>query len=424
MQRLAKELKARGHQPRRALLTHQLQLAKSAADARDQHGLYSVIRRLAPKSSRQVVRIRDSNGGMLNVEHEFCEIQGYFSELFQSSSPHFAYVRIDLWSFKMCGRPCGPPELGRLCRQPQLQPFRACEGQILQPLAELMSECYQGKSPVPPHWLPCHLALLPKPNKSTRRPENLRPLGIQDPAAKIYSRALRSALYEEVKDTVLKFPQFSYLANRSTEDAIHRVMEHCRAVRCRRERAVRTVYSKKAGVKRPKIGGGAQLTLDMSTAFDRVPRSSLTEALLWAGASMQTVQGVLDLHEQCKYVIRHGPHTSYLSMKRGVKQGCTLAPLLWVVYSVYVAHHIGLETDYQWMLSHLTMYADDTHACWDLASSADLRFMSLCVRRIYEVYARFGMKLNPQKSVFVASSEYRAGNGYGKGAAAIRCLAV
>ena len=54
------------------------------------------------------------------------------------------------------------------------------------------------------------------------------------------------------------------------------------------------------------------------------------------------------------------------------------------------------------MLSHLTMYADDTHACWDLASSADLRFMSLCVRRIYEVYARFGMKLNPQKSVFIS----------------------
>ena len=288
-----------------------------------------------------MVRIRDPSGGMLNVEHEFCEIQGYFSELFQSSSPSFEYVR------QVYDRPLEALRSTRIGKavpatSASASAFRACEGQILQPLEVLMSECYQGKSPVPPHWLLCHLALLPKPKKSTRRPENLRPVGIQDPAAKIYSRALKSALYEEVKDTILTFPQFSYLASRSTEDAIHRVMEHCRAVRHRHELAVRTVYSKKEGVKPPKIRGGAQLTLDMSTAFDRVPRSSLTEALLWAGASMQTVQGVLDLHEQCKYVIRHGPHASYLSMKRGVKQGCTLAPLLWVVYSVYVAHHVGL----------------------------------------------------------------------------------
>ena len=110
----------------------------------------------------------------------------------------------------------------------------------------------------------------------------------------------------------------------------------------------------------------------------------------------------MQLHDGCQYVLSHGPHTETLAMKRAVKQGCTLAPLLWVIFSVYIRHHIGLATDYAWMMQCLTLYADDTHACWQVRCKADLCFMADCVRKIYHVYETFGMKLNPQKSSFIS----------------------
>ena len=78
------------------------------------------------------------------------------------------------------------------------------------------------------------------------------------------------------------------------------------------------------------------------------------------------------LHEHCQYVIRDGPCTGRLAMRIRVKQGCTLAPLLWVIYN------------YEWMMASLTLYADDTHACWVVNTRSDLQFMRMCIQRIYE----------------------------------------
>ena len=102
--------------------------------------------------------------------------------------------------------------------------LKACSHVVLAPLTKRMNAYFSGADALPEHWLLCHLALLPKPHKSTRRPENLRPLGIQDPAAKAYSRVIKNKFVEEVRDTILKFPQYAYLADRSTEDAIHRIV--------------------------------------------------------------------------------------------------------------------------------------------------------------------------------------------------------
>ena len=176
-------------------------------------------------------------------------------------------------------------------------------------------------------------------------------------------------------------------------------MEHCRAVRHGYNQAVRTVCSKQSGIKAQAISGGAQFALDMSTSFDRVPGDYLNDALSWAGATDQMIQGIPGLHEHCQYVIRHGPCTGRLAMRRGVKRGCTLVfcwPLCWGLFtSVYVAHHIGLATDYAWMMISLTLYADDTHACWIVNNRSDLQFMRRRVLKIYEVDSKFGMKLNP-----------------------------
>ena len=46
----------------------------------------------------------------------------------------------------------------------------------------------------------------------------------------------------------------------------------------------------------------------------------------------------------------------------------------------------------------MTLYADDTHCAWRLQSEQDLNFMIKSALGIFEVYKRYGMRINPDKS--------------------------
>ena len=151
---------------------------------------------------------------------------------------------------------------------------------------------------------------------------------IQDVAGKSFSRILKQRLLAQVGPRILQFPQFAYVSGRSTEGAIARVVEHCNNVREELGHCKRNIYSKRDGHKAMAINGGIQLAVDMSTAFDRVPRSALRQALVWAGASAQLVEVIDKLHDQCGYHIQHAGFRGTVNVKRGVRQGCTLAPVL------------------------------------------------------------------------------------------------
>ena len=97
---------------------------------------------------------------------------------------------------------------------------------------------------------------------------------------------------------------------------------------------------------------------------------------MWAGASFQLVEVIDKLHDQCDYHIQHAGFKGTVNMKRGVRQGCTLAPVLFAIFSCFLADIIGKRTDYTWMQQSLTLYADDTHAAWVVRSGADLPFLS------------------------------------------------
>ncbi|CAE7249315.1 unnamed protein product [Symbiodinium sp. CCMP2592] len=82
-------------------------------------------------------------------------------------------------------------------------------------------------------------------------------------------------------------------------------------------------------------------------------------------------------------------------------QGCTLAPLLWLVFSAYMTSRIALQLPAEWVQEHLTLYADDTHASFDTDSIADIKFAFRAIQIIFEVYKSHGMKVNPNKSGIV-----------------------
>ena len=401
-----KELRQRGRQARRDLPNRELALAAEAAHRNDSGQLHRIIRRLAPKQKRDTVRIHGPNGEMLREAEEHGTIVQYFQQLFQSTAEPCTYPCPSVYTLNVStqdvfealdGTKYGkavPP------RSAPSSAVKICADLLAQAVTPQVNACLSGVA-TPPLWADCHLALIPKPKKPARRPENLRPLGLQDCGAKAYAKLLKQLLLREVSAQLVSLPVFAYLPHRGTDDAIARVAEHCRWVRERHQQNISNVHTHRLRQPKSQAYGGLQLAIDLSTAFDLVPRAEMYNALCWAGASPGLVASIMDLHSVCRYTVTHKSRASHLHMRRGVRQGCTLAPLLWVVYSAYMTYQLQKRLPAQWVADHLTLYADDTHASFKIECLNDVRFAFRAICTIFEVYKLYGMKVNPSKSGIV-----------------------
>ena len=341
---------------------------------------------------------------MLTYQQEHQAIIDYFEKLFQSNMPAMTMLSPSSQS----NYQVTPPDFEKaLCslKVGKAVPsdcapssaMRACSDMIARVAAPQAEACLRGES-TPSLWCDCTLALIPKPHKPAKRAENLRPLGLQDTGAKAYAKLLKGQLLLEVGKTLLAYPLHAYLPGRSTESAITRVTDHCRAICTMHQGQIANVHTRRAKIKQQHVIGGIQLAIDLSTAFDMVPRDKLLQALIWAGSSDILANAVLDLHQVCRYSIQHRGRVRHICMRRGVRQGCTLAPLLWAVYSAYITHHIADELTMSWVSEHLALYADDTHASWTIESLESLKQALKSIPVIFRIYRAFGMQVNPLKS--------------------------
>ena len=87
--------------------------------------------------------------------------------------------------------------------------------------------------------------------------------------------AVRERLQSIVQEFVMSSPQYAYITGKSIDGAIARVVQHCAYVREQMKCAVPTVHDRRARKTVKACCGGAMLSLDLSRAFDEVPRESL-----------------------------------------------------------------------------------------------------------------------------------------------------
>ncbi|CAE7198951.1 unnamed protein product [Symbiodinium sp. CCMP2592] len=403
-QRSYREVRQRGLLHRKQLLHRRLEEARRAESAKDTRLLYQVVRDIAPKMQGGRVRIRSEAGEVLMASEEHAEISAYFQQLF-SLHPHDIEPspRLDPLILNENEILSSLGKLGKGKAVPVLHApssaWRHCRQQLCGPLTEAF-HC-ETTAGYPGRWADCNLALIPKPGKTIKRPDSLRPLGIQDAAGKAIARVLKERLFVQIRETLEQYPQFAYLCNRSAQDAIQRVTEHCSKVRGKVEQDRHNIYHKKSGKVRSKYVGGAQMALDMTTAFDRLPRTALQAAMEWAKVDPNLASMILEVHGACRYRIEHEGFVSYVDMSNGVRQGCTLAPLLWALFSVYLLHRIELRLSSQWPRDSMTLYADDTHCAWKLENAQDLAFFIQSAVVVLEVYQEFGMQVNTEKSALI-----------------------
>ena len=403
-QRSYRALRTQGRWYRRKLLVDKMLRATQAERSKDARALYQVIREISPIQNGGKVRIRSTDGHLLNPEEEHVEISGYFFQLFGADKPdvqataRLQPIEIYPEELELSLKRLGPGKAVPVGSAPS-SAWRYCRSLLSGPLADAFQEGTMAG--YPSRWADCSLTLIPKPNKTNKRPESLRPLGIQDAAGKAVSRVLKQKLFPQIRAALESYPQFAYLEGRSTSDAIQRVVAHCDRIRGKLSNDKHNLRHRKAGKKRLKYQGGAQLTLDMSAAFDRLPRQALEDSLRWAGADEETISILIDMHCACHYKIVHEGFVAYIDMRNGVRQGCTVAPILWATYSVYLLHLIEDRLNSSWPKEPMTLYADDTHCAWDLCTIQDLRFFVRSMTVIFEVYRQQGMHINEDKSALI-----------------------
>eukprot|EP00439_Symbiodinium_sp_Y106_P035989 s1005_g4.t1 len=191
-------------------------------------------------------------------------------------------------------------------------------------------------------------------------------------------------------------PQYAYLVGRQTLDAIDRVFSHCHRTR----NAVANLRSSPFDVphkSRVPLRGGVQLSLDLSKAFDRLPRSKLEEALRRINVHPDQIQLILYIHYEMLLVFCKNEYTSEIHTNSGIRQGCGLAPLLWTAYTLLTLEKLEafLSRD------QLTAFADDYHVSWEIESL--LQFNNCCVQigRIIDVLTDLGMQISTDKTAIL-----------------------
>ena len=408
--RLTRELRQRGKQARADKLHDLMSQMESASLANDFYALYHCIRQIAPKQVRRRVQIRSSEGKILGPAAEHESIVKHYTVLFAPHAPFrnpaAPQLVVDITADKLLRKFINIKST--ISVPPGCAPAAAWKA-VKDEASVWLSNCMrkrlcESNADVPRIWSDCWLSLVPKPHKRTQQPGDLRPLGIQEITGKVAISAIKDLLFEQVKDTILRFPQYAYTRGRGTDAAISLIAAHCRRVRASIKGKRLSIHERKEGMLGTPHFGGCQLKLDMSTAFDRLPRLLLYRSLLWAGASTPLAHAIIEWHNRCQYHVQHGGRKSSIPLIRGIRQGCCLAPLLWSVYSSYLLHLLSEKLPSLDLQSCVTMFADDTHARWEFSSKADVHLMFRVVQAIFEVFECSGMLVHADKSEFIYSS--------------------
>ena len=157
------------------------------------------------------------------------------------------------------------------------------------------------------------------------------------------------------------------------DQAIARVAKHCSNVRATLKAGMETVHTRRQGNSKVQCIGGGQLSVDLSQALDMLPRQVMKDALLHCGAPSGLVDFILHMHCSCRYRVQHGQHQAVIDGRRGVRQGCTLAPTLFATFTVYFQHLLSARTSGVWTDSNLTLCAGDSHISWLIGCLHDLQ---------------------------------------------------
>ncbi|CAE7845917.1 unnamed protein product, partial [Symbiodinium necroappetens] len=248
--------------------------------------------------------------------------------------------------------------------------------------------------PPPEEWHVADLCLIPKPSKPMTGPEALRPISLIHPISKALSLIRNNHIKPQLWQLVHDLTQMAYLEARSVQDALDRASAHCARVRAVLRAQQQNIHLRKQGHRPADCRGGVLLSVDLRQAFDVMPRSKLQEAMDLAKADPAAQHVILQLHAHASLRVTHGSQVAMLDTDNGIRQGCCLAPSLWVLYTGLILTYIRQQVS----THDSTVFADDFLFHWLVDSTDQLQGAFRNIAFVHDTLEAFGMTISPGKS--------------------------
>ena len=373
-----------------------LQQARRAADAKDQFELYRHIRVLAPKQINKRLQLRDDAGNLLSPSESADLIaewwqQAYAGQDIESSThaPSWIFTTEELHrSFatfevnKAVDMKYAPSVVWRSCARPAAE--------MLQSQVHLWLQ----HQTLPSEWSAGTIVFIPKAGKPLTHPEFLRPIALIEPTSKAVLGCLSRHLLREAWDDMCQLPQFAYLRHRGCAEALLKVRQHCTQIRDQKFHHQYGIHQRAAGLRQLPLLGGLMVCLDLTRAFDCVDRNDLLCALRHFNISADLIQLVSHIYRDTQFCFQHRGQTRSFETRRGIRQGCRSAPILWSLYIGWILHKYGMQTDFQWMTNQNSIFADDWCLYDTFDSPHDLQVLLLRVGKLITLLEAHGLIVN------------------------------
>ena len=253
-------------------------------------------------------------------------------------------------------------------------------------------------------WHKVQLHLIPK-IQHVKEPKHLRPITLLHPGNKLLASMIARQVQHKVARYLEFVPQWAYLPGRSTHDALLSVCAHMSQVRSLMQAHASTLPQRFLGTKRPRMLGGISISLDVKKAFDSLSHSFLQESMIDAEFIQSEVDLILHLHSQACLQIGQSDQTSDVYLGTGVRQGCSLSPLLWALSTgrFYKLYRESLQQ--QNLPEGLTnMFADDVFGSWLFKNSGEFTLALRAIGVLVQTLQKVGLTLSQDKTVILLAT--------------------
>ena len=396
--------KHKSRQARTERFDRMLDEAREAANRHDMLGLFAIVRKLSPKETHSKINLRGATGELLSPIEAFAHLQQFVRTSWDGPPLHSpvglapgvpfseqevaeAFARLNAM------KSTAPGTCPNACLK--ASPLEAASQ--LYPLLKLW--CSQTPPYIPQTWKDGSLFLLPKPCKKPDTAAHLRPLALQDPLGTTILGIITGIARTSVLPSLCAQPQFAYLPQRGTFEAISRAVHHCRSVRDTLYRFRRSHAAVAHNQQAPEVFGGLTISIDLKRAFDSLPRTKLFHDLRDLGVAEACTCLLQEWHVGTRYRVEHKGHCNHVDVHLGVRQGCRAAPFLWACSMSRLMTKLAQLTSVEWVLRVLTFYADDFLLQCEIHSEQDLWNHLQFIGVLFDLLDQAGLLMNISKTV-------------------------